>query len=232
MTRVTARLSAIAKRVLQVAIADSQDNELWQPDVAILAYVFGVSPATVENSIGRLAHAGWLTNGGHTGWQVTTNPVRHSHDPACPWCNKHVPDTTTRPAFNEQARDPVTRAGAGAREDDEPALAATVARGRREGCSATRRDGQPCKAPAIAGGFVCRRHGGSAAHVRLAAQRRILIEKAIRALDAYDAARGTAREFLRRDAFRTALARIDEHDEITGMLLAALRSHSVEEDGF
>jgi hypothetical protein len=41
-------------------------------------------------------------------------------------------------------------------------------------CSAHRGDGQPCRAWAIVGGFVCRAHGGSAPQVRLEAQIRAL----------------------------------------------------------
>jgi hypothetical protein len=40
----------------------------------------------------------------------------------------------------------------------------------RDRCTATRRDGRPCRAPAIAGGLVCRRHGGQAPQVQIAAK--------------------------------------------------------------
>jgi hypothetical protein len=39
-------------------------------------------------------------------------------------------------------------------------------------CTARRRDGQPCRAFAITGGYVCRVHGGHARQVRAAAARR------------------------------------------------------------
>lgn len=51
-----------------------------------------------------------------------------------------------------------------------------------EPCCARRRDGQPCGAPAIPGGFVCRRHGGSAPNVKIAAGLRLRQEAEIQAL--------------------------------------------------
>ena len=47
---------------------------------------------------------------------------------------------------------------------------ARIRQGRR--CRARRTNGQPCKAWAIVGGYVCRAHGGAAPHVRQAAERR------------------------------------------------------------
>jgi hypothetical protein len=48
-------------------------------------------------------------------------------------------------------------------------------------CKAHRTDGQPCAAPAIRGGVVCRFHGGSTRHVREAARERLaaLVDPAI-----------------------------------------------------
>lgn len=40
-------------------------------------------------------------------------------------------------------------------------------------CTARRQDGEPCRAPAIKGGSVCRVHGGRAPQVRAAAARRL-----------------------------------------------------------
>lgn len=40
-------------------------------------------------------------------------------------------------------------------------------------CNAHRTDGEPCRAPAIRGGTVCRVHGGSAPQVKEAARRRL-----------------------------------------------------------
>lgn len=53
-------------------------------------------------------------------------------------------------------------------------------------CSAHRSDGQPCRAPAINGGRVCRVHGGSARQVKLAAAERIaaLVDPALTRLAA------------------------------------------------
>lgn len=69
-----------------------------------------------------------------------------------------------------------------------------------EPCSAMRRrDGQPCEAPAIKGGFVCRRHGGSARQVKFAAERRRLQVVLMDALEAFHGVKGTNREF---DALR------------------------------
>ncbi len=47
----------------------------------------------------------------------------------------------------------------------------------RDRCTAHRHDGQPCGAPAVPGTLVCRRHGGSAPQVRLAAERRLLEDR-------------------------------------------------------
>lgn len=41
-------------------------------------------------------------------------------------------------------------------------------------CTAKRRDGQPCRAPAINGHRICRKHGGQLPSVKAAAQRRLL----------------------------------------------------------
>jgi hypothetical protein len=51
-------------------------------------------------------------------------------------------------------------------------------------CSASRTDGKPCHAWAIVGGDVCRAHGGSAPHVRDAAQTRVIQRRIERAVDA------------------------------------------------
>ena len=41
-------------------------------------------------------------------------------------------------------------------------------------CTANKTNGQPCKAPAIKGGTVCRVHGGSAPQVKAKAMQRLL----------------------------------------------------------
>ncbi|MGH3186764.1 MAG: HGGxSTG domain-containing protein [Streptosporangiaceae bacterium] len=62
-------------------------------------------------------------------------------------------------------------------------------------CSATRRDGQPCQAPAVEGTLVCRRHGGSARQVLIAAQLRLLQLAFYTATREWEDARGTPGEF-------------------------------------
>jgi hypothetical protein len=63
-------------------------------------------------------------------------------------------------------------------------------------CTATgKRNGQPCKNPAIAGGTVCRMHGGSAPHVKAKAQERLLAMQ--------PKAFGTLDRLLDRDEFPT-----------------------------
>lgn len=44
-------------------------------------------------------------------------------------------------------------------------------------CRARRSNGQPCRAWAIRGGFVCRKHGGAAPQVRAKAEARVLAAK-------------------------------------------------------
>jgi hypothetical protein len=85
--------------------------------------------------------------------------------------------------------DPMTRADA--REDGD---LRRIRKG-RDRCGATRRDGQPCEAPAITDGTVCRRHGGSAPQVMIAARRRQLQMEAYSAECEFRAARGTPGAF-------------------------------------
>lgn len=49
-------------------------------------------------------------------------------------------------------------------------------------CRAHRKDGEPCGNYAIAGGRVCRMHGGSAPQVRRKARERIVMARAYRAM--------------------------------------------------
>src|SRR5579859_1587972 len=85
--------------------------------------------------------------------------------------------------------DPMTRAHA--REDD----GLHKLRKGRDECGATRRDGQPCGAPAIEGGLVCRRHGGAAFQVWIKARHRVLMEASCLAHLEWQKARGTPRSF-------------------------------------
>jgi hypothetical protein len=65
----------------------------------------------------------------------------------------------------------------------------------RDRCGAKTRTGQPCGAPAIEYGLVCRRHGGAAPQVQLAAhQRRLEWELYLAAVE-LKAAEGTPRRF-------------------------------------
>ena len=68
-------------------------------------------------------------------------------------------------------------------------------RARRDRCTATRRDGEPCQAPAVEGTFVCRRHGGAAPQVQIAARHRQLQMQRYVAYCEWQEARGTPREF-------------------------------------
>jgi len=77
------------------------------------------------------------------------------------------------------------------------------------------RTGAPCRNHAIAGGVVCRAHGGAVPNVRAAAERRIqslvlpalaTIAQAIKAFDSEPAvALAAARDLLDRAGFKTAL---------------------------
>ena len=65
----------------------------------------------------------------------------------------------------------------------------------RDQCTARRRDGRRCRAPAVAGAAVCRRHGGAASQVQIAARHVLLMEAFIDASCEYEEARGTPGEF-------------------------------------
>lgn len=74
----------------------------------------------------------------------------------------------------------------------------------REQCTATRRDGKRCRAPAVKGSTVCRRHGGAAPQVLFAAQRLVLLEARHAAYREWQQAMGTGREFDARCKFYAA----------------------------
>jgi len=65
----------------------------------------------------------------------------------------------------------------------------------RDQCAAHRRDGEQCLAPAVAGALVCRRHGGSAPQVQIAARHFVLMKAHYIAVREWDEARGTPGEF-------------------------------------
>ena len=65
----------------------------------------------------------------------------------------------------------------------------------RHQCEATSRDGSQCRAPAIAGGSVCTRHGGGAPQVRVKASLTLLYLARHEAGQAWEAAKGTPGEF-------------------------------------
>jgi hypothetical protein len=102
-------------------------------------------------------------------------------------------------AVSSKVPNPITRARA--REASAAENAERQANGRhklragRDQCTATRRDSQPCEAPAIPGGLVCERHGGAAPQVRIAAQHRQLQLALWMARADFRAVRGTPDQF-------------------------------------
>jgi len=106
-----------------------------------------------------------------------------------------------------------------AREDTRP----RKLREGRDECAAHRRDGGRCRAPAVAGALVCRRHGGSAPQVQIAARHHVLLEAHFVAVLEWEAARGTPDEF---DALCrwTAAERDLAQYESKLVLLAVLRA--------
>lgn len=65
----------------------------------------------------------------------------------------------------------------------------------RDQCTARRRDGQRCRAPAVEGGLVCRRHGGAASQVQIAARHFVLLAAFHDATREFEEAKGTPGEF-------------------------------------
>jgi hypothetical protein len=102
-----------------------------------------------------------------------------------------VPQTKARP-HHARAR---ARDATAAENAERKAGGLHKLRAGREQCSVMRRDGQPCEAPAIPGGFVCRRHGGNAPQVKIAAQHRHLELAVWMAYADWQEARGTPQAF-------------------------------------
>jgi hypothetical protein len=65
----------------------------------------------------------------------------------------------------------------------------------RDRCIARRRDGGRCLAPAVKGAVVCRRHGGAAPQVAIAAKHVVLMEALYTAAAEWEEAKGTPGEF-------------------------------------
>jgi hypothetical protein len=82
----------------------------------------------------------------------------------------------------------------------------------RDQCTAHRRDGEECQAPAVSGTLVCRRHGGAAPQVLIKA-RHVELQVALHgaALD-HQAARGTPGEFDALCAWSRAKNALDEYE--------------------
>ena len=116
------------------------------------------------------------------------------------------------------ALDPMT----GARPREDSRRPRQLRKG-RERCGARRRDGQPCQAPAIEGGLVCRRHGGGSPQAQIKARHRVLMEASYFAHLEWQEARGTNREF---DALCRALQAGRDLDvyEVKLLRLAHLRA--------
>lgn len=79
-------------------------------------------------------------------------------------------------------------------------------------CSAHRRDGQPCGAPAIPFGNVCLHHGGAAPQVRFAAERMRRQWVLADAVEEWREAQGTNREFERLCAVGEAERALDRYE--------------------
>jgi hypothetical protein len=88
-----------------------------------------------------------------------------------------------------------------------------MTRARKPRCEAHRKDGQPCRAPAIPGGNVCRRHGGSAPQVRRKAARAVLLERVFSAWGEVEKHEpGTERRYQAWDRFDAAERALQQFD--------------------
>jgi hypothetical protein len=136
-----------------------------------------------------------------------------------------VPDPMTRACA--RVEDPVITAGQGSDGDDEPEQrpdgALRKLRMGRDRCTACRRDGQPCQAPAIENGLVCRRHGGAAPQVAIAAERMGKQLKLYKAVMEANESIGTAGEFEALCSVTQAEQEVADY-EVKMRLLAELRA--------
>lgn len=82
----------------------------------------------------------------------------------------------------------------GGRTNTNTARTRKLRKGRDE-CSATRRDGEACEAPAVPGLLVCRRHGGATLAAQIAGQRLQLQIRSCAATREWLEARGTPAEY-------------------------------------
>jgi hypothetical protein len=101
-------------------------------------------------------------------------------------------------AMRTDAADPITRARMREADDDDEARKEDGLHPLRDGrdrCSAHRRDGEECLAPAVPFTLVCRRHGGSSPQVKIAARHLELQAALYDAAMGHQEAKGTASEF-------------------------------------
>lgn len=98
-------------------------------------------------------------------------------------------------------------------------------------CEAHRKDGQRCRAPAIPGGWVCLRHGGSAPQVRLRAGRVVRQERVYAAWqEVEERERGTERWYQAWDRFTAAEADLRQYEDDLD-LVALLRMEARDPSG-
>lgn len=117
--------------------------------------------------------------------------------------------------------DPITRARVDS-DDEAPGGLRKLRKG-RDRCSAKRRDGQRCQAPAIEEGTVCRRHGGASPQAQIKAKHRQLQMAVYTTTREFEEARGTSREFDRLCKAQAAQRDLDAY-EVKLRLLAELRA--------
>ena len=79
-------------------------------------------------------------------------------------------------------------------------------------CTATCRNGQPCRAPAVEGALVCRRHGGAASQVQIKAKHRVLQMALYVATREFEEAYGTPGEFDALCQWSKAKRELDEYE--------------------